>query len=54
MKSAIFWDLTPCSSVEVDWHFGGTHCFHLEGGRVSQQQAQKINKIECSNFQMMI
>jgi hypothetical protein len=24
MKSSIFWDITPCSPLEVNRHFGGT------------------------------
>jgi hypothetical protein len=27
----ILWDVTPCSPIEFYWHFGGTHCHHLQG-----------------------
>jgi hypothetical protein len=35
-KNIVFWDITPCSPVEVHKHFGGPYCFHLQGQRVSQ------------------
>jgi hypothetical protein len=25
-----FWDVAPCSLVEIDWHFIGAYCFHHE------------------------
>jgi hypothetical protein len=24
----VFWDLAPCSHIEVDWRFRGAHCLH--------------------------
>lgn len=36
MKSTIFWDATPCSSIDVHRRFGGTPCLHLQGERVCQ------------------
>jgi hypothetical protein len=29
MKSTIFWDITPCSPLKVNRHFGGTYCHFL-------------------------
>jgi hypothetical protein len=29
MKSNIFWDITPCSPLQVNRHFGGTYRLHL-------------------------
>jgi hypothetical protein len=29
MKSSIFWEITPCSPLKVNWHFWGTRCHHL-------------------------
>jgi hypothetical protein len=29
MKSAIFWDLTLCSPLRVNWRVGGTYSLHL-------------------------
>jgi hypothetical protein len=30
-KSAVLWDMTPYSPVEVYRCFGGTYCLHLQG-----------------------
>jgi hypothetical protein len=47
MKSTIFWDVIPCSVVEVPWHLRGTNCLHFLGQTASQparstQQAQSL------------
>jgi len=31
MKYRAFWDVPPCSHVEVDRHFKGAHCLHHQG-----------------------
>jgi hypothetical protein len=31
MKSSIFWDITPCSPLKVNRHFGGTYRLHRQG-----------------------
>jgi hypothetical protein len=36
LKSSVFWDITPCSPLKVNWRFGGTCRLHLQGRRVSQ------------------
>jgi hypothetical protein len=36
-----FWDVTPCSIVEVYWCFGLTYCLHLQGWRVNQRSNQQ-------------
>lgn len=30
---SIFWDLTLCHLLKVNWHFGGTHCLHIQGSK---------------------
>jgi hypothetical protein len=30
----VFWDVTPCSLIETDWHLGGADCLHLQGDRL--------------------
>jgi hypothetical protein len=30
MKSTIFWDIMPCSPLEVNRHFGGTHSLRFQ------------------------
>jgi hypothetical protein len=36
VKSTIFWDVTPCSLMEVHRCFGGRYCFQIQGRRVDQ------------------
>jgi hypothetical protein len=38
MKIAVFWDLTPCSLVDIYQYFGGTCCSHFQG----EEQATHI------------
>jgi hypothetical protein len=54
MKSVIFWDITPCSPLNVNRCFGGTYDLHLQGltisparyQRESRQQAEPTLKME--------
>jgi hypothetical protein len=46
MKSAIFWDITPCSPLKVDQRFGGTYRLHLRGRSISRVRKQCENR--CS------
>jgi hypothetical protein len=39
MKSSVFWDITPCSPLKVNRHFGGTYRLHLQNIRISKQEA---------------
>jgi hypothetical protein len=39
-KSTIFWDITPCSPLEVNRLFGGTYRLHLQGRRISRARNQ--------------
>jgi hypothetical protein len=36
MKSSIFWDITPCSPLKVNWRFGGTCRLHPQGRIISR------------------
>jgi hypothetical protein len=31
LKRTVFWDITPCSPLTVNWCFGGTFRLHLQG-----------------------
>jgi hypothetical protein len=42
-NSTTFWDVTPCSLVEIFLRFGGTYCLHRQGRKVSQTS----NKLAC-------
>jgi hypothetical protein len=28
---AVFWDVAPCSLVDIDWCFRGAYCLHHQG-----------------------
>jgi hypothetical protein len=40
MKSIIFWDITPCSSLKVNWRFRETYRLHLQGRRIIRARNQ--------------
>jgi hypothetical protein len=40
MKSSVFWDITPYSSMNVNRRFRGTCCLLLQGWRVNQTRNQ--------------
>jgi hypothetical protein len=50
-KSIIFWDITPCSPLSVNRHFGGTYHLHLQVQRnkFSKKPASK----QASRWQAM-
>jgi hypothetical protein len=44
MKSAIFWDITPCSLLKVNRRFGRTCRNHLQGRRISRARNQSESR----------
>jgi hypothetical protein len=44
MKSAVFWDITPCSPLKVNRRFGGTYRLHLHGRRISRVRNQRESR----------
>jgi hypothetical protein len=36
IKSAISWDIKPCSPLKVNWRFGGTYRLHLHGLKINR------------------
>jgi hypothetical protein len=32
MKFRVFWDVAPCSHIELDRRFRGAYCLHHQGG----------------------
>jgi hypothetical protein len=42
MKSIVFWDVMPCSLVQVTRRFGGTYCLHLERRRERDQKVTSM------------
>jgi hypothetical protein len=45
MKSSIFWDMTLCSPLKVNWCFRGTHRFHLQGQRIFWARYQHESRL---------
>jgi hypothetical protein len=39
-EECYFWNVVPCSPVEIDRRFGGTYCLHLKDQRVSQTRSK--------------
>jgi hypothetical protein len=50
MKSTIFWDITPCSSLSVNRCFGGTYRLHLQGRRISRARNQRESRSHPLNL----
>jgi hypothetical protein len=42
MKSATFWDITPCSPLKANRRFGGTYRLHPQGRKVSRARNQQL------------
>jgi hypothetical protein len=41
MKDTVFWNVTPCSLVEVYQRSGGAYCVPLQGWIISQESKQQ-------------
>jgi hypothetical protein len=41
LQSSIFWNITPCSPLDVNRRFGGTYHLHPQGRRISQARNQR-------------
>jgi hypothetical protein len=39
MKNAVFWDVEPCKSCEMNRLFIGTYLLHLQGRKFSERRA---------------
>jgi hypothetical protein len=44
MKSTVFWDITPCSPLNVNRRFGGTYRLHFHGRRIIRARNQCESK----------
>jgi hypothetical protein len=44
MKSTIFWDITPCSSLSVNRRFGGTYRLHLQGQKIRRARNMHLHQ----------
>jgi hypothetical protein len=44
MNSTIFWDITPCSTLKVNRHFGGIYRLHLQSRKISRARYQRKSR----------
>jgi hypothetical protein len=44
MRSSIFWDVTPRSTLKVNRRFGGTYLLRLQGRRIRQARNQRESR----------
>jgi hypothetical protein len=49
IKSTIFWDITPCSPLNVNRRFGGTYRLYLQGRRISQTRNQRESRWQADS-----
>jgi hypothetical protein len=49
VMNTIFWDITPCSRLKVNWRFGGTYHLHLQGRRISRARNQREIRCEADS-----
>jgi hypothetical protein len=47
MKSAIIWNITPCSPLSVNRRFGGIYYFHLQGRRNKFSKKPTSKQVAC-------
>jgi hypothetical protein len=52
IKSSIFWNITPYSSLRVNLRFGGSCCLRLEGRRISQ--ARNHHELEVATYFILV
>jgi hypothetical protein len=48
MKSTIFWDITPCCSLSVNWIFERIYRLHLQGLKISLARNQRESRWKAS------
>jgi hypothetical protein len=40
LKSSVFWDKMPCSTLKINRRFGGTYRLYLQGRRINRARSQ--------------
>jgi hypothetical protein len=51
MTRSVFWDITQCSPLKVNWRFGRACRPHLRNWRISQARNQRQNGWQILRFQ---
>jgi hypothetical protein len=54
MKSFTIWEITPCSRMEGNRHFGGARHFHLQGRRISQARNRRETGCKLSTVGFLL
>jgi hypothetical protein len=52
LKSTIYWDMTPCSPLNVNRRFGATYRLHLQGRRISRARNQRESRSQVDGSDM--
>jgi hypothetical protein len=52
MKNTIFWDIAPCSLVQVDQRFRCSSCPQYQGGRVTSETSAKFYQTTWCNIHL--
>jgi hypothetical protein len=47
MKFRVFWDVAPCSHVEVYWSFRGAYCIHHQGDDGRSTHLWNVSQLRC-------
>jgi hypothetical protein len=50
MKLRVFWDILPCSQIDVDRRFRGACCLHHQGDYTSEDYELYIRRRENLNL----
>jgi hypothetical protein len=53
-NSTIFWDITPCSLLKVNWRFRGTYRLHLQGRKISRTRNQRECRLWAENLKSKV
>jgi hypothetical protein len=48
--SNIFWNITPCRPLKVNWRFGGTYCLNLQDRRISWVRYECESRWQVETF----
>jgi hypothetical protein len=48
MSRSIFWDITQCSTLKVNWRFEGACCLHFQGWSVSQAKIRAWSRYQAA------
>jgi hypothetical protein len=50
MKMTVFWEVAPCSLVEIYWRFKGAYCLHHQGGESVMMEAASTSETSINFY----